>query len=381
MCDRRNRKQAYYMKEIFERINQYLFFFILLIVVMYFGRAFLIPIVFGALLAMLMAPMCRRFESWGLNRALSTIGCILILIVVIAGVVLIINTQISTFAENMTQIQSKGKELLHEAQSYIEREIGMSPKEQEEMVKQQAQQPSPSGKPSLPARILAGITSTLTGIVLSLVITFLMIYNKEQFELFFLRLYDDKDTEKVRNVVDQITQVSQKYLTGRAMSVLIIATMYSIGLLIVGVKNAVLLAGIAALLTVIPYLGTVLGGLFPVVMALLTADVQTALWAGVVMVTIQTIDNYFIEPNVVGGEVNLNALWSILSILAGGMIWGVAGMIVFLPLFGIIKIICDHVQPLKPIGYLLGEPGGKKPSKVKQWVKEKFGIGNNEEAA
>ena len=361
------------MKDIFERINQYLLFFILLIVVMYFGRAFLIPITFGALLAMLMAPMCRRFESWGLNRALATVGCILILILVIAGVVLIINTQISTFAENITQIQSKAKELLHEAQSYIEREIGMSPKEQEEMVKQQAQQPNPSGKPSLPARILAGITSTLTGIVLSLVITFLMIYNKEQFESFFIRLYDDKDTEKVKNVVDQITQVSQKYLTGRAMSILIIATMYSIGLLIVGLKNAVLLAGIAALLTVIPYLGTVLGGLFPVVMALLTADVQTALWAGVVMVTIQTIDNYFIEPNVVGGEVNLNALWSILSILAGGMIWGVAGMIVFLPLFGIIKIICDHVQPLKPIGYLLGEPGGKKPSKVKEWFKEKFG--------
>ena len=55
------------------------------------------------------------------------------------------------------------------------------------------------------------------------------------------------------------------------------------------------------------------------------------------------------------------------------MIWGVAGMIVFLPLFGIIKIVCDHVTPLKPLGYLLGEPEGKKPSRVKQWIKEKFG--------
>jgi predicted PurR-regulated permease PerM len=111
-------------------------------------------------------------------------------------------------------------------------------------------------------------------------------------------------------------------------------------------------------------------------MALLTEDVQTALWAGVVMIVIQTMDNYFIEPNVVGGEVNLNALWSILSIIAGGMIWGVAGMIVFLPLFGIIKIVCDHVEPLKPLGYLLGEPGGQKPSKVKQWIMKKLGKEN-----
>jgi predicted PurR-regulated permease PerM len=367
------------MKEIFHRVNQYLFFIVLLIVVMYFGRAFLIPIFFAALLAMLMAPVCRRFDAWGLNRALSSLGCILILVTVLAGVALIISTQISTFAENVSQIQSKGSELLEKAQSYIEEQIGMSPEEQKKVVKEQSEKSSQSG-PGLPAKILGGITSMLTGLVLTLVITFLMIYNKEQFETFFLRLYDDQDTEKVRAVVNQITQVSQKYLTGRAMSVLIIATMYSIGLLIVGIKNAMLLAGIAALLTVIPYVGTVLGGLFPVLMALLTEDLQTALWAGVVMIVIQAIDNYFIEPNVVGGEVNLNALWSILSILAGGMIWGVAGMIVFLPLFGIVKIVCDHVQPLKPIGYLLGEPGGQKPPRIKEWFKEKLGAGKQTKA-
>ena len=360
------------MKEIFNRFNQYLFFIVLLIVVMYFGKAFLVPIFFGALLAMLMAPVCRRLDGLGFNRALSSLVCILILLAVIAGIVLIVSTQISTFAENMSQIQTKGKEFLAQAQAYIEEKIGMSPAEQEEMVKEQSQKSNQQG-PGMGAKILAGITSTLTGLVLSLVITFLMIYNKEQFETFFIKLYQEKDTDKVKTVVGQISQVSQKYLTGRAMSVLIIAGMYSVGLLIIGIKNAVLLAGIAAVLTVIPYLGTVLGGLFPVVMALLTEDAQTALWAAVVMIVIQTIDNYFIEPNVVGGEVNLNALWSILSIVAGGMIWGVAGMIVFLPLFGIIKIVCDHVTPLKPLGYLLGEPEGKKPSRVKQWIKEKFG--------
>lgn len=358
------------MKDIFHRLNQYLFFIGLLVAVMYFGSGFLIPIVFAALFAMLMAPVCRRLESWGLNRALSSLACILILIIVIGGIAFIISTQFSAFADNITQIQSKAKEFLREAQTFIEEQIGMSAQEQERVVKQQTQNPQ---GPGLAARILSAITAALTGLVLSLVIAFLMIYNKEQFETFFVRLYDDQDSEKVKTVVAQITQVSQKYLTGRVMSILIIAAMYSVGLLIVGVKNAVLLAGIAALLTVIPYAGTVLGGLFPVVMALMTQDVQTALWAGVVLIVIQAIDNYFIEPNVVGGEVNLNALWSILSIVAGGLVWGVAGMIVFLPLFGIVKIICDHVTPLKPLGYLLGEPGGKKPSKVKLWLKEKFG--------
>jgi predicted PurR-regulated permease PerM len=360
------------MKDIFYRANQYLFFMVLLVGVMYFGRSFLIPVFFAGMLAMLMAPVCRKFERWGLNRALSCLGCILILVIVLAGSGLIVSTQFSTFAENISQIQSKAKEFLEKAQSYIQEQIGIPPEKQEAVVKEQAQKGSQSGA-SMTAKILGAITSTIAGMVLTLVITFLMIYNKEQFETFFLRLFGDKDTEKVKTVVGQITQVSQKYLTGRVMSVLIIATLYSVGLLIVGIKNAVLLAGIAALLTVIPYVGTVLGGLFPVIMALLTENIQTALWAAVVMILIQAMDNYFIEPNVVGGEVNLSALWSILSIVAGGMIWGIAGMILFLPLFGIVKIVCDHVENLKPIGYLLGEPGGQKPSKIKEWVNGKLG--------
>src|SRR5690606_14836098 len=236
------------MKEIFERANQYLFFFILVVVVLYFGKPFLVPIVFGALLAMLMAPMCRRFERWGLNRALATLGCILILIVVIGGIGFVVSTQFSTFMDNISQIEARASELLAQAQAYIQKQIGVSPEAQEKIVKQQAEQSAQSG-PGLAASILAMITATITGLVLTLVVTFLMIYNKEKFETFFIRLYDDTDTEKVRTVVGQIAQVSQKYLTGRAMSVLIIATLYSIGLLIVGIKNAVLLAGIAALLT------------------------------------------------------------------------------------------------------------------------------------
>ena len=361
------------MKDIFHRLNQYLFFTVLIVALMYVGRAFLIPVFLGSLLAMLMAPVCRKLDGWGLNRALSTLTCILVLVAVIAMVAFIISTQFSTFAENISQIKSKGQELLQNVQSYIEQQIGMSPAEQKEMLKEQAEKSNQQG-PGTAVLILNAIIATVSGLVLSLVITFLMIYNKEQFETFFVRLYGNKDSASVKSLVDKISQVSQKYLTGRAMSILIIAAMYSVGLLIIGLKNAVLLAGIAALLTVIPYVGTVLGGLFPVSMALLTQDVQTALWAAVVMFVIQTIDNYFIEPNVVGGEVNLNALWSILSIILGGMIWGVAGMILFLPLFGIIKIVCDHVTPLQPIGYLLGEPGGQKPSRVKEWIKRKLHI-------
>jgi predicted PurR-regulated permease PerM len=365
------------MKEIFSRVNHYLVFFVLFVVVFYFGKSFLIPIVFAAMLAMLMAPVCRKLEKFGFNRALSTFTCVLILAAVIIGIAFIIGAQFATFAKDIDSIKKKGNELVTKTQQKIEERFGVKPEEQERIVKDQAEkmQKTSQSKGSLPARIAAGITSAVGGMILTLVFTFLFLYNKERYQEFFLRLYRDEDERKVRKVVDDISHVSQSYLTGRAISITIIAVLYAIGLSIVGIKNAVILAAIAAILTIIPYVGTVLGGLFPVMMALVTEDsMQPAIWAVVVMFVIQTLDNYFIEPNVVGGEVNLSALVSILSIIGGGMLWGVPGMILFLPLIGIVKIICDHIEPLKPVGFLLGDPSGKKGSHMADKILSKIGL-------
>lgn len=360
------------MKEIFQRVNQYLFFFVLVVSILHFGKPILIPVAFAGLLSMLMAPVCRWLESKGFNRAFATITCVFILLAAIAGFITVMGAQFATFAKDFPKIKQKTTALVADAQKMIEKKFGVEQEKQEQIAKEQTKDSSKSGG-SFVKRFISGLTTTIGSIVLTLVYTFLMIYNKEQFEKFFLRLYKDEDQTKVRKIVNDIATVGQKYLTGRVMSICIIFVLYSIGLSIVGIKNAILLAAAAAVLTVIPYVGTVLGGLFPVFMAFVTEDsMQPALAAAGVLFFIQTMDNYFIEPNVVGGEVNLNALTSIFSLIVGGLIWGVSGMIIFLPLAGIIKIICDHVEPLKPIGFIMGEEE-KEPSKIKLWFQEKFG--------
>src|SRR5688500_14917587 len=106
------------MKEIFGRVNQYLFFFVLAVVVMYFGRSIIIPVVFAALLAMLMAPLCRKLDSWKFPRALSTLVCVLILAAVVVGMVAIIGAQIATFGKDIDKIKKKGTEMVAQGQSY-----------------------------------------------------------------------------------------------------------------------------------------------------------------------------------------------------------------------------------------------------------------------
>jgi predicted PurR-regulated permease PerM len=360
------------VKEILGRINQNLLFIVLLVITLYYGKVLLVPVIFGVLVAMLMAPVCRALDNRGFHRALSSAICVLILVVVIAGVSAIVIAEINSFTEDMSLLEAKGKEMLRGLQKFIQSNFKITPKEQITIAKEQVQNGT-SSSGGIAGNILTALTSTIGTLILMLVYCFLFLFSKEKYESFFVRFYHEQDADKVRTIVDKISQVSQKYLTGRAMSVLILATLYSIALLIIGVENAILLAGIAAVLTIIPYVGSTLGGMFPFIMALITEDsLQPALMVAGSIILIQTIDNYFIEPNVVGGEVGLSALASIMSIIIGGVIWGVAGMILFLPMFGIFKIICDHVEELKPIGYLLGDASNGNGSKLKAWVKEKF---------
>lgn len=339
---------------------------------MFFGKPLLVPILLGALLAMLMAPVCRRLDTYGLHRAVSCALCVFMLLVVIAGILTLIVAEIKTFTEDIALLQYKTKLTLYHIQNFIEAKLNIAPEQQVSFAKEQVS--NSSGQTgTLAGRILAGFTSTIATMVLMLVYTFLFLYSKEKYENFFVRLYHEEDTDKIRNVVDKISLVSQKYLTGRAISVMILTVLYSIALLIIGLKNAVLLAGIAALLTIIPYVGSTVGGMFPFVMAIITEDtIQPALLVALSIFMIQTIDNYFIEPNVVGGEVNLSAFASILSIIAGGILWGVAGMILFIPIIGIFKIICDHVEGLKPIAYVIGDAHDKKPSRLVTWIRERI---------
>jgi predicted PurR-regulated permease PerM len=92
---------------------------------------------------------------------------------------------------------------------------------------------------------------------------------------------------------------------------------------------------------------------------------------------VQFLEGNFITPNIVGSKVGVNPLAAIVALILGGMIWGVAGMILSIPFTAILKVIFDHVPGLEPIGFLLGEPPKEqvKPNKdvideVKETAKE-----------
>ncbi|MGZ5134710.1 MAG: AI-2E family transporter [Flavitalea sp.] len=359
------------MKATSLNINQVLLTPILLTVVLYFGRPILIPLCFAILLAMLMAPVCRFFDKKGLIRALSCTICILILLVSFLLLIGIVIMQLSDFLENMNEINQQLSEIWISFKQQIETWFNISPRQQDIMMKKQIQEMKDSSTLRFD-KIAGDITSVFVGLAIVLVFTFLLLYHKEKYEHFFLKLYPEENTQEVKEVLGQITHVSQQYLVGRILSMIFLFVLYSISLLLIGIENALLLSAIASLLTIIPYIGPILGGFFPLMTAILTENsIQPAIWVLVSLIIIQAIDNYFVEPNVIGGEVRVTALSTILAIFIGGILWGIAGMILFIPILGILKIIFNHVEKLKPYGYLIGDEGKSPSSRIKAWFGRK----------
>ncbi|RNI31311.1 AI-2E family transporter [Rufibacter latericius] len=349
------------------RVNAMLLLAFLGVVVLYYGRLFLIPVGFALLFSMLMLPVARKLERWGVDRIPSTLLCILLILLFLAGVLLLIIAQAVTISEDWPQMQPKLQQLVASVQEWIRQQFGVAPQEQIKVVQEQIQKFSQSAN-QLGTSILKGSLGLVTSFALVLLYMFFLLWKREKYREFFLRLYQEERHAEVNQVLNQITKVAGQYLAGRLISIVFIAVIYAIGFSIIGLPNALLLAPIAALPILIPYVGAFVGAVFPLVFSLVGGSTGMVLPTMGVLVVAQVLDNNLVEPIVMGAKLNLSPIFTIIAVVSGELIWGVAGMILFEPLFAVIKILCDHVQPLHPYGFLLGnevkEPGWLK--KLKQ---------------
>jgi predicted PurR-regulated permease PerM len=351
--------------------NQFLLFFVLLSVILFFGRELLVPIVFSAFFAMLLAPVCRMLEKKGMARIPASIICVFILLVALLGIFAIVVGELTSFIDDLPAIQKKMLSMIDSIEVYFEHSFNMSRSRQSKIIEQQISNIGKSTGNYFGA-VINSVTAMLGGLVLVVVYTFLLLFHKEKYEAFFFKIYADHDPDRVTKILDEVTAVGQKYLSGRAISVLALWVIYAIALLLFGLKNSMLLAAVAALLSIIPYIGSILGSVFPFLVALVMKDISTALWVTVALLFLHALSTYFIEPVVIGRKVKLSALSMLVSILAGGFIWGVAGMILFIPILAMAKIVFEHVPHLQPYALLIGDPDEGNGTKLEAWFMKLF---------
>ena len=305
---------------------------------------------------MLFLPLNRWFESKNIPKGLSILLCIIIFLGLLTGIIWLISWQISDLASESTDVENKIRKMISQTKEYIGAHFGISKKQQEKIITEQAEQNG---------AMLSNFGSSLTGFVvdfiLMLVYIFLLMFYRSRIKTFILQLISSQQKKNTETIIHDIQKVSQQYITGLGMMIACLWIMYSIGFSIVGVKYAVLFAIICGLLEIIPFIGNLTGTLLAILMVIIQGG-GAGMVLGVVItyLIVQFLQTYLLEPLVVGAEVNINPLFTIIILVVGELIWGIPGMVLAIPLLGIIKIICDHIPSLKPYGYLIGSDRKKK---------------------
>ncbi len=326
---------------------------LLVFVLLFYGKPFLVPILIAALLAMLVLPLCARLEK-KMNKGLATLLSVLLLLVAVSIIVAVFYWQVSDLSDKVPQIKQNITEKIDQLKKFITNTLGIPEQQQQQMIKEQ--QSSTGGASSLLSGAFSSFGSFLTNFIVVMVYIFLFLLFRAQFQKFILQLSPKNEQQNAKEIMHDVRMVAQKYLTGLAIMIGCLWVMYSIGFSIAGVDNAIFFAILCGLLEIVPFIGNLMGVSFTLLMSL-AQGADSSLLIGILVTygIVQFLQTYLLEPLVVGREISINPVFTIVGLVGGELLWGIPGMILALPLLGIIKIVCDHIEPLKPFGQLIGD--------------------------
>lgn len=305
-----------------------------------------VPLAFAAFLAIVMLPVVKKLEKRRVAPWLA-ITIVLVATVVIVGLLiwLVVNQVVGLIAD-LPNLQAKFENSINDMSGMLRRDFGISTSDQNNFVREAMRTVS-----TYLGDVLISTTNTLSVLIQIPIYIFLILIYRDKFRDFFLSLIPG-DNEFVWK--KDMERVIQGYISGLTWVTLIIASLNCIGLLALGIDHAIFFGILSGVLTIIPYIGIIIGALFPLIMALITKDsIWYAVGVVIVFAVVQFLEGNFITPRITGSKVSINALAAIIALVIGGKILGIGGMILAMPAIGVLKILLSHSEHLRPFVILL----------------------------
>ncbi len=344
------------MTTIIGSATKKLFILLLVLVLLYFGKDFIMPLAIGGILATLFLPLCKWLEKRKIYKGIAALTCLLLLLLVIIIIISLLGWEIADLNKNYALMKQKTIETANGVQEYIFNHLGISIEKQSEILKDE--QPSIGG---IMQKVGGSFSYIFTNFILILAYVFLLLYYRVHLRHFILKLTIESERVKMITIINSVTQVSQQYLLGLSKVIFCLWILYGIAFSMLGIKHAIFFAMLCGILHIIPFVGNIIG----TTLTVLVAAIQGAglpILAGIVATygVIQFIEGWVLEPLVIGHQVKINPLFTIIALVLGELLWGIPGIFLAIPITAMIKTVCDHIEYLKPYGFLIGEIESKK---------------------
>jgi predicted PurR-regulated permease PerM len=339
----------------YDKILQTMQWLVFGFLILYFGRDIFIPLCFAALISFVLYPICLWMEQHSVNRMLAIIISVIALMILLFAVVALLAKQFVDFFQEWGLLQQKISHSLDLLSQYAIDSLGISREQQTHWVSQAMDQSVKSILTFLQNTISFSAISAVMLILVPVYAVMILYYRHKWVDILY-RIFPGERKRNIRHILHLTIKAYYNFIKGMGLVYLIVGVLNSIGLLVLGVPHAILFGFIASVLTFIPYIGIIIGSLLPITMAWLTYD---SIWYPIgiigVFTFVQYIEANLIFPFAVSNRLKVNTLVVLVSIFIGSLVWGVAGMILFVPFVGILKLIADNNPKLKTLSMALGE--------------------------
>lgn len=328
---------------------------LLSVVVLYFGRGLFVPLSFSFLIGFVLFPVCKKLESKGFSRisAIALPLAVLFLLFLVLGYFFVVH--LLEISNTMIGLKPAIMAALHDLSRFLADKAGLSTGNQVRIFENFINNLG-TGIPNLFRQTFSSLSQSLFYLIMVPVFSFLILLYRAKLIRALFHFFPNVGHGLYMDIIRDVMHHYYSFIKGMAMVYFLVGILNSVGLMIIGVPRAVFFGFLVSVFTFIPYVGIMLASILPVSAAWLSFD---SLWYPFAVVAwfafVQVLEAYLIFPLVIGKRIKVNALVLFVFIILGGMLWGAAGMILFIPVISIVKLLSSRSPDLKFISDLLDE--------------------------
>ena len=327
------------------------------------------PLIFSLLFSIALLPLVNFFEKRARLPAGMAAGfSVILLLLCLFLLFYFLGSQISRLGQDWPQFKEQIHITIQNLQQWINEKLKINVSQQMTYVNKATSQVLSSSSTVIGATV-ASLSSMLLFLVFTMIYTFFLIFYRHHLLKFLIAVFKEENSVTVFDIAEQVQYIVRKYILGLLLEVSIVSTVCCLAFLILGVKYAVLLGFITGIFNLVPYIGIFTSLLLGTFITFATgAATSKVVLVAVVYVCVHLVDSNVLLPLIVGSKVRINALITVLGVIAGEMIWGISGMFLSIPVIAITKIVFDRIDTLKPWGLLLGDEEKEKKPKGKRKI-------------
>ena len=360
---------AYKQNPFYTKLAMVLISLIALFYIAILGKAVLAPLIFALLFSVMLLPLAHFLERrFRFPRSVASLVSVLMLVASLAGLLYVVGSQISNLADDWPQFKQQVMSSVTSLQQWISGKFHIRIRQQMTYVNNATSKLLETGGSVLGDAVLS-LSSLLLTLVFILIDTFFLLYYRRLIIRFLVAVFKEENAVVVYDIIAQIQSRIRQYILGLLLEMVIVASATCLALWILGVKYAILLGLITGLFNIIPYIGIITALLLSTLVTFATAGATKLIFVIATILGIHLVDSNILLPVIVGSKVRINAFITVLGVIIGGTVWGIAGTFLAIPIIAIAKIVFDRIEPLKPWGLLFGdERDEKQPEPLKQEI-------------